>query len=191
MAAFPDTRATGGNLALDDDGWRGLSELGIRDELALVSQLLNKHEGEMRLVGADSWVDFSATGRDGRHIVYHSRFFHPQTMRTEEMRKFCFWDHGFRSEGSSLQRYISDRRDRGEDHGREGQDRPRHQEGRRGVRGRAQEAARAEARRDPRRALRDHAPCARGSAAGPWVQISELKYFNFDFNLEEGRNIKI
>ena len=24
-----------------------------------------------------------------------------------------------------------------------------------------------------------------------WVQISELKYFNFDFNLEEGRNIKI
>ena len=26
---------------------------------------------------------------------------------------------------------------------------------------------------------------------GTWVQISELKYFNFDFNLEEGRNIKI
>ena len=26
---------------------------------------------------------------------------------------------------------------------------------------------------------------------GPWVQISELKYSNFDFNLEEGRNIKI
>ena len=26
---------------------------------------------------------------------------------------------------------------------------------------------------------------------GDWVQISELKYFNFDFNLEEGRNIKI
>ena len=24
-----------------------------------------------------------------------------------------------------------------------------------------------------------------------WVQISELKYSNFDFNLEEGRNIKI
>ena len=24
-----------------------------------------------------------------------------------------------------------------------------------------------------------------------WVQISELKYFNFDFNLEEGQNIKI
>ena len=29
------------------------------------------------------------------------------------------------------------------------------------------------------------------SRNGAWVQISELKYFNFDFNLEEGRNIKI
>ena len=28
-------------------------------------------------------------------------------------------------------------------------------------------------------------------AEAHWVQISELKYFNFDFNLEEGRNIKI
>ena len=70
MEAFPDTRATGGNLALDDDGWWGLSEdLGIRDELALVTQLLNKHDGEMRLVGVDSWVDLAGTGRDGRHIV--------------------------------------------------------------------------------------------------------------------------
>ena len=30
-------------------------------------------------------------------------------------------------------------------------------------------------------------------AGGPvaWVQMSELKYFNFDFDLEEDRNIKI
>ena len=38
--------------------------------------------------------------------------------------------------------------------------------------------------------------CGPGAAAlraafGTWVQNSELKYFNFDFNLEEGRNIKI
>ena len=30
-----------------------------------------------------------------------------------------------------------------------------------------------------------------GYGSCSWVQISELKYFNFDFNLEEGRNIKI
>ena len=95
MEAFPDTRATGGNLALDDYGWWRLAqELGIKNEAMLVKHLLNKHDGEMRLVGADSWVDFSATGRDGRHIVYHSRFFHSKSMRTEEMRKFCFWHHG-------------------------------------------------------------------------------------------------
>ena len=95
MEAFPDTRATGGNLALDDDGWWRLHEdLGIRNEAALVKHLLNKHEGEMRLVGVDYWVDLSGTGRDSRHIVYHSRFFHSQTMRTEEMRNFCFWNHG-------------------------------------------------------------------------------------------------
>ena len=63
-------------------------------QAALVKHLLNKHEGEMRLVGVDSWVDLSGTGRDRRHIVYHSRFFHSQTMRTEEMRNFCFWNHG-------------------------------------------------------------------------------------------------
>ena len=78
MDAFPDTRATGGNLALDDDGWWRLHEdLGIRNEAALVKHLLNKHEGEMRLVGVDYWVDLSGTGRDSRHIVYHSRLFHP------------------------------------------------------------------------------------------------------------------
>ena len=40
------------------------------------------------------------------------------------------------------------------------------------------------------RAGEDCAPLQRPQPGG-WVQISELKYFNFDFNLEEGRNIKI
>ena len=91
MEAFPDTRATGGNLALDDDGWWRLShELKIKNEAGLVKHLLNKHDGEMRLVGVDWWVDLPATGGRGSNNVYHSRYFHSQTMCTEEMRKFCF-----------------------------------------------------------------------------------------------------
>ena len=99
MEASPDARATGGNLALDDDGWWRLSEdLGIKNEAGLVKHLLNLHDGEVRFVGDPRWVDVRYLPASGGFVspssLLHSRLWHCQTMRTEKTREWAFWNHG-------------------------------------------------------------------------------------------------
>ena len=53
--AFPDTRASGGMLALKEAGWSLMRlEFGILTQAAWVKHLLNLHDGEVRFVG-DPW----------------------------------------------------------------------------------------------------------------------------------------
>ena len=86
--AFPDTRDSGGMLALNEAGWSMLRlEFGIPTQAAWVRHLLNLHDGEVRFVGDPWWVDvklFRASG--GSYSVCNSTFWHSQTMHTENTR---------------------------------------------------------------------------------------------------------
>ena len=88
--AYPDTRETGGVRALTEAGWNGLeAEFGIRTELGFVKHLLNLHHGEVRFVG-EPWWEIVEMTRD----LYHSRYWHAQTMRYERTGDWCFHNHG-------------------------------------------------------------------------------------------------
>ena len=87
---YPDTRATGGVRGLTEAGWNGLyDEFNIRTELEFVKHLLNWHDGEVRFVGEPWWETVEMT-RD----LYHSRYWHAQTMRYERIGDWCFHNHG-------------------------------------------------------------------------------------------------
>ena len=92
----PDTRASGGMLALKEARWSlPRLEFGILTQAAWVKHLLNMHDGEVRFVGDTWWVDlrsFPASG--GSHSVLLKRFWHNQTMRTEKTRNWAYWNHG-------------------------------------------------------------------------------------------------
>ena len=94
--AFPDTRESGGMLALKEAGWSMLKlELGILTHAAWVKHLLTMHDGEVRFVGDPWWVDtrsFPASG--GSHSLCLVKFWHSQTMRKEKTRNWAFYNHG-------------------------------------------------------------------------------------------------
>ena len=88
--AYPDTRKIGGVRALTEPGWNGLyAEFGIQTEHEFVKHLLNWHDGEVRFVGEPWWETVEMT-RD----LYHSRYWHAQTMRHERTGDWCFHNHG-------------------------------------------------------------------------------------------------
>jgi len=90
--AYPDTRETGGVRALTKAGWNGLyEEFGIQTEHGFVRHLLNWHDGEVRFVGEPGWMEVERTWMT---YLNHSRYWHAQTMRQEETRKWCFHNHG-------------------------------------------------------------------------------------------------
>ena len=92
--AFPDTRDSGGVLALKEAGWSMLRlEFGILTHAAWVKHLLNMHDGEVRFVGDPWWAPLNpASG--GSQSVFHSNFWHSQTMRTEKTRTWTYFNHG-------------------------------------------------------------------------------------------------
>ena len=72
------------------EGWKALAaELKITTPFGFVKQILNFHEGEVKLVGATWWQ----TVDDPRYLN-HSRYWHAQTMRNETVVNWCFNNHG-------------------------------------------------------------------------------------------------
>ena len=97
--AFPDTRDSGGMLALTEADWGKLFlEFGVETQAGLVKHLLSLHDGEVRFVGDPRWVDVRSLPASGGFVspssLLHSRFRHCQTMRTEKTREWAFWNHG-------------------------------------------------------------------------------------------------
>ena len=103
MEAFPDTspKGSGGVRPLRDADWHLLWDaFRVRTEADFVKHLLNMHDGEVRFVGEPTWSEVPCTiacgpnPRWGTCSLFHSRFWHPQTMKTDSARQWCLKHHG-------------------------------------------------------------------------------------------------
>ena len=96
MAAFPNLQYSEGPLRLLDVAARTwyYDNLNIRGYLSYVKHILNKHDGEVRLLGDSQWELFPATGGDPDNpgfTVFHPDLWHYQYMTHPETRQWALW----------------------------------------------------------------------------------------------------
>ncbi len=82
---WPNLQFEADLVALDAEGVRWYEDnFDIHSEKEYLKHMLNKHDGEARLVGDPSWEEFPASGGP----PFEPRFWHCQYMKDPETRKY-------------------------------------------------------------------------------------------------------
>ena len=97
--AFPETRVSGGLMPLTQSDWQDLyDDMWIEYEYEWLTHLMNRHNGEVRFVGDAQWEEVEVETLPSwcgcQCTVYHSRFWHDQTLRTKETRQWSWKTFG-------------------------------------------------------------------------------------------------